>query len=340
QQRYLKKNTRRNYHRHVKQCLNWIRDNTDTVDTDNLDEHDLGAYQAYCNDTYKQNGNVGRLHAVNNFTCKFLDREDLRVQVPPPIAVNKPVLSEKVLKRYIAAADNPLEYAIVILQIDGLLRPTEIVELKISNIDFDNRMLYIDDSKTGDNYIIMSPRLMLSLHDSLRYRYPPKRAEDQDRLFIIDKGSHTGLAPQTGRGDYVYNATKRIAARAGFERPVYPYLIKPSVITNNFNNQVNPKIIQRKARHKRIESTLRYDHTTDAMVMEHWDKMQPDVQVPQDDPVARKPVDQQPVESTPADGSSADQNPRKTCSILVDHEPDGQKKDYLQHNLDRYLNTA
>ncbi|MGC9308789.1 MAG: hypothetical protein ACP5FL_08465 [Thermoplasmatota archaeon] len=107
-----------------------------------------------------------------------------------------------------------------------------------------------------------------------------------------------------------------------------------------FSNHVNPKIIQRKARHKRIESTLRYDHTTDAMVMEHWDKMQPDVQVPQDDPVASKPVDHQPMESTPADGSSADQNPRKTCSILVDHEPDGQKKDYLQHNLDRYLNTA
>jgi len=55
---------------------------------------------------------------------------------------------------------------------------------------------------------------------------------------------------------------------------VYPYLIKPSAITDGFNQQVNPRIIQRQARHKNIETTLRYDHTSDKMAREYFNRKQ------------------------------------------------------------------
>ena len=48
--------------------------------------------------------------------------------------------------------------------------------------------------------------------------------------------------------------------------------IKPSSITLDFNKNVNPKIIQRKARHRKIETTLRYDHVSDDMVREYFEK--------------------------------------------------------------------
>ena len=50
------------------------------------------------------------------------------------------------------------------------------------------------------------------------------------------------------------------------------YIIKPSSITCDFNKHVNPKIIQRKARHSKIETTLQYDHVTDEMVREYFEK--------------------------------------------------------------------
>lgn len=269
---YRKGSTRRNYHRFAEQALEWIGKNKGKHSIEELTAEDTGDFKAWCVDRYKVNGNVGRLHALNNFTCKFLGRKDLRVSVPRTVPVNKAVMSEKELERYINATKDPLEYLIAILEIDGLLRPTEICMLKISNIDFENQKLYLDDTKTGDNYIIMSPRLMKAIKDYLPYRRKPRRKEDEDRLIIIPKGSHRGFAPQNGRGDFVYNTTKRIAARAGFERSIYPYLIKPSVITNDLNNRVNPKIVQRKARHRRIESTLRYDHSSDEMVREYFRK--------------------------------------------------------------------
>ena len=36
----------------------------------------------------------------------------------------------------------------------------------------------------------------------------------------------------------------------------------------------NTKIIQRKARHRKIETTLRYDHVSDDMVKDYFNKFQ------------------------------------------------------------------
>lgn len=62
----------------------------------------------------------------------------------------------------------------------------------------------------------------------------------------------------------------KIAQKAGITKYVAPYIIKPSSITLDFNKNVNPKIIQRKARHRKIETTLRYDHVSDDMVREYF----------------------------------------------------------------------
>jgi len=269
---YRNKNTRRNYYRFTKQALEWINKHRGKNDTDNITPEDTGEYRAWCIEKFKINGNVSRLWALNHFTRTILKKEELGVSVPGSVSVNKPVMSKEELEKYIRSARDPLEYLVAILEIDGLLRPTEICMMNISNIDFENQKLYLDDTKTGDNYIIMSPRLMKALQNYLPYRCKPRRKEDTDKLIIIPKGSHRGLAPQNDRGDFVYNATKRIAARAGFTRSIYPYLVKPSSITNDLNNHVNPKIVQRKARHRRLESTLRYDHTNDEMVREHFNE--------------------------------------------------------------------
>jgi len=65
-----------------------------------------------------------------------------------------------------------------------------------------------------------------------------------------------------------------MAVKAGIKRSVYPYLIKPSAITDGFNRLVNPRILQRQARHKNIETTLRYDHTSDKMTKDYFNKVQ------------------------------------------------------------------
>ena len=102
--------------------------------------------------------------------------------------------------------------------------------------------------------LYLTPLMVKAYKEYIPHRVPPRHSEDDDKLIIIDKGSHYGLAPSTN-SDFIYRKTKKIALRAGFERSVYPYLIKPSAITDGFNKQINPKILQRQARHKKIETT-------------------------------------------------------------------------------------
>jgi hypothetical protein len=42
---------------------------------------------------------------------------------------------------------------------------------------------------------------------------------------------------------------------------------------------INPRIIQRKARHKNIETTLRYDHTDDEMVRRYFERQQLNIEM-------------------------------------------------------------
>lgn len=270
-QEYRKKHTRKNYYRFAKAFLRWLKD-VKGKNVEELQPNDTAEYKAFCMTAYKVNGNVGRLNGLNNFMDKFLCRKELRVRAPDSEPTNKQVLSKDELQKYINATRTQLEKMVVLLQVEGLLRPTEICELKISNVDFANRKLYLDDTKTGDNYILLSKTLVNAIKEYLKYRVKPKKKEDEDRLIIIEGGSHSGLAPAEGRSDFVYSLTKRLSVRAGIKRSVYPYLIKPSAITNYFNENVNPKVIQRMARHKHLETTLRYDHTDDNTVKEFLDK--------------------------------------------------------------------
>ena len=136
----------------------------------------------------------------------------------------------------------------------------------------DNQKLYLDDTKTGDNYIIMSPRLSEAIKNYIPYRNP--LPEYKKYLIIVPTGNYIGkrLGEQSA---YVVNLTKKLAVAAGIKKHVTPYIIKPSAITNDFNKNINPRIIQRKARYKNIETTLRYDHTDDEMVKRHFYQQKP-----------------------------------------------------------------
>lgn len=270
--KYRSDHTRKNNLKFVKFFLKWIAE-TKSKNLEDLTPDDTQDYKAFCLETYKINGNVGRLNAINNFVDDFLKRPELRITAPRSVQVNKQVLSEEELERYENCAQTPLEKLIVIYQIDGLLRPGEFYKLRISLHDINNQILYLDDTKTGNNSIILTPNMIKAFNEYLPHRIQPKRQEDNDKLIIVDRGSNYGLAPSPD-SDFIYRHTKQIAMRAGFGRSVYPYLIKPSAITDGFNQQINPKILQRQARHKHIKTTLRYDHASDQMTKEFFNRKQ------------------------------------------------------------------
>ena len=271
--KYRNQNTRKNNYKFAKLFLSWVQDEKGKT-LDQLTPDDTKDYKAYCLETYEVNGNVARLNSINNFLDDFLKRPELRVTAPRAVPVNKQILSEKELERYVKSAETPLEKLIVTYQVDAFLRPGEFGKLRISLHDLDNQILYMDDTKTGNNSVIFTPNMAEAYQGYLRARTQPNDPKHSDYLIIIDRGSHYGRPITEKRGDFIWRHTKQIAARAGFKRSIYPYLIKPSAITDGFNKKVNPKILQRQARHSRIETTLMYDHTSDEMAKEYFNRAQ------------------------------------------------------------------
>jgi len=270
--KYHCENTRINNHKFAQLFLKWLQEEKHKTYRD-MTPDDTKDYKAFCLEHYKINGNVGRLNGINNFVDGFLGRTELRVSAPKSVQVNKLVLSDKELEQYLNAAETPLQRLIAVYQIDGLLRPGEFAKLRISLHDVKNQMIYLDDTKTGNTSIIFTPRMIEAFTDYLRHRITPKHPEHNDAL-IIDKGSNYGLPILTERPDFIRRHTKKIAVQAKINRHVYPYLIKPSAITDGFNKQINPKILQRQARHRKIETTLRYDHTSDQMTKDFFNRTQ------------------------------------------------------------------
>ena len=271
--KYRNINTRKNNYKFAKLFLRWVEEEKGKT-CSQLTPDDTKDYKAFCLETYEVNGNVARLNSINNFLDDFFKRPELRVTVPRAVPVNKQILSEKELDRYIKSAETPLEKLIVIYQVDAFIRPGEFGKLRISLHDIENQIVYMDDTKTGNNSVIFTPNMAEAYEGYLRARIHPNDSKFDDHLIIIDTGSHYGKPLSEKRGDYIWRHTKKIAARAGFKRSVYPYLIKPSAITDGFNKKVNPKILQRQARHSRIETTLMYDHTSDEMVKEYFNRAQ------------------------------------------------------------------
>lgn len=261
---YRKKTTIMNYYYYVRLFLRWINKPLKDVT-----HEDMLTWKGYLIHSFKKNGNARRVMSVNHFT-KWLERTDLKLAVPGQEHSNKIVLSEQELNQYIEVSKtNPLWHMIALFQIDGLLRPSEFSILKISNMDLGNQTFYLDDTKTGNNYIILSPRLVDAIKNYLPFRDP--LSEYEDYLVILPDGTYKGKAPQPF-GGFIKKQTKKIAQKAGITKYVAPYILKPSSITCDFNKQVNPKIIQRKARHSKIETTLQYDHVSDEMVREFFSR--------------------------------------------------------------------
>ena len=263
---YRKKTTIQNYYYHVRKFLQWMNKPLNEVT-----KEDMLKWKGYLLHTYMKNGNTRRVASANHFT-KWLERTDLKIPIPCQEHSKKIVLSEQELDGYLEASkENPFWHMTALFQIDGLLRPSEFSYIKLSNLDLDNQTLYLDDTKTGNNCIILSPRLIQAINEYLPHRRP--KPEYEEYLTIIPNGTYKGKVPKPF-GGFINRTTKQIAQQAGITKYVTPYIIKPSSITLDFNNNVNPKIIQRKARHKKIETTLRYDHVSDDMVREYFEKNQ------------------------------------------------------------------
>ena len=198
------------------------------------------------------------VHGLRFFYRVTLGRKDTdfcipRAKEPARLPV---ILSPGEVRRILDAAANRRDRALLMTTYSAGLRASEVVHLKISDIDRQRMCLRVEQGKRKkDRYTLLSPKLLPVLEDYWR-RYRP-----QDWLFPSPKKGR----PLSRVSAYlIFQAAK---AEAGFEKTGGIHSLRHAFATHMLEAGIDLHTIQRLLGHGSIRTTLRYFHLTERRLM-------------------------------------------------------------------------
>ncbi|MBP7024156.1 MAG: tyrosine-type recombinase/integrase [Bacteroidales bacterium] len=160
-------------------------------------------------------------------------------------------LTRAEVKRMLQSITNPKHACIIKLLYGCGLRLNELLHLKISDIDSENMLIYIRNSKGNkDRVVMLSPTLLADLRSYYK-SYHPK--------YYLFEGQDGGMYSAKS----VQTIVKTAATKAGITKPVSPHILRHSFATHLLENGTGIRYIQQLLGHNSVKTTEIYTHITD-----------------------------------------------------------------------------
>ena len=179
-----------------------------------------------------------------NFDFKKLYPKNLEYKIPV-------FLSKNEVNKMIDKTVNLKHKSIICLLYSGGLRLSELLSLKIEDIDSDNMLIIIKNSKGNRDRIVMLSKVLLKLLRNYYLKYKPTE-------YIIE-----GLNGNKYSDKSVQQVVKQAAKRAGINKRVTPHILRHSFATHLLENGTDIRFIKELLGHKSIKTTQIYTHITD-----------------------------------------------------------------------------
>src|SRR5581483_2158704 len=180
------------------------------------------------------------------------------------------ILTQEETTRLIACAGNLKYKAALSVAYGAGLRASEVVSLKVGDIDSQRMCLRVDQGKgKKDRYAILSP-LMLQ---TLRAWWKEARAKGK----MLDGGwlfpGMSPIDPLTPR--QLNRAIRHAAAKAGIEKKISMHSLRHAFATHLLERKVDVRLIQVLLGHKKIETTTIYTHVATDLLREVVSPLEP-----------------------------------------------------------------
>src|SRR5438552_11462857 len=237
--------TRNDYIRHVRTFTAFLGRAPDTATPEDLRLFQLHQTQIGVR-APSINGSVAALRFFFNVT---LDRPEMArhltfVREPRRIPV---ILSLEEIARLLEAAPGPKYKAALSAAYGAGLRVSEVVALKVSDIDSERMLIRIEQGKgRKDRYVMLSPHLL----ELLRAWW--KQAQPRGWLFP----GRDPVLPITTR--QFTRACHEAAEAAGIKKRVSPHTLRHSFATHLLEQSVDIRVIQTLLGHVKLDTTARY----------------------------------------------------------------------------------
>ncbi len=212
-------------------------------------------YLQYCHEKLKLSENTlhSRMNALKFYYEQVLIKEKFFWEIPRPKKhlILPKVLGEEELRRLFAAANNLTHKAILFAAYSAGLRVSEVINLRLQDIDRERKQLFVYCSKgKKDRYVALSPLLLDVLESYYKMWYP----KPGNYLF---EGDEPGQ-PYSVRSAQIifYNAKQK----AGISKSISFHGLRHSFATHMLEKGVDVKYIKEILGHFNIKTTERYLH--------------------------------------------------------------------------------
>ncbi len=196
------------------------------------------------------------------FKYKGLDTAATLTAPKRPRQMPKYLTEEEVKKLLEAARNNPRDFAILSLLVYSGLRVSELCNLRLEDIDFAERVVYVRSGKGDkDRIVVISPAAVNALEE-----YLSTRTDDMEYLFASRK------SPQITRVQ-VFRIVRKYARLAGIKKNVTPHVLRHTLATTMLRRGVDIRYIQQFLGHSSVATTQIYTHVDDEMLKSVYDKV-------------------------------------------------------------------
>ena len=237
-------------------------------------EETITRFKHWMNTHYKHNSRNNRINAWNQF-LRWTGHPELQLKHIGFIETNQHALTEEEIDQLLKRIrDRPMEHLIILLLFDGALRPSEIIDIRLNRRD--GNILYLDETKTGDKRIILSPMIQDAWTEYLRIRPLPMSGDEQ--YLFLKKGYKEEGQHYRDRGT-IYDIVKDLGEELRLTKHITPYTIRRTSATLRLNkyskyDMGNPKLVQKLFRHSQFQTTMRYDRTGDTDIIRYFNETQ------------------------------------------------------------------
>ncbi|MDP8203500.1 MAG: site-specific integrase [Candidatus Tenebribacter mawsonii] len=249
QKRYSN-NTQRIYCNYFKDFNSYFKDNElDKLTTEQINNYILDLIQSKKISISQQNQ---RINAIKFYYEKILGRNKQYYALHRPNKEHKlpKVLSKNEVKKILTSSNNLKHHCILLLIYSAGLRRSELINLKVSDINSDRMIVNIVNAKGKKDRISLLSENTLKL---LREYY--KKYKPANYLFEGMKGGK--YSPTS-----VAKILKKTALKAGLQKNVTPHMLRHSFATHLLEQGTDLRYIQELLGHNSSKTTEIYTHVS------------------------------------------------------------------------------
>jgi integrase/recombinase XerD len=247
-------NTMRTYRNEFAQLLCAIKN----TNVDSLDSERLRSYFLYCVNELKISENTihSRINAVKFYFEKVLHQEQMFIDIPRP---KKPSILPKVIhsddiKRLFEVTENLKHNTMLKLCYGMGLRVSEIINLKITDIDSKNMQVLIEQAKGKKDRYVNLPESVLPQLRTYFLEYKPKE--------FLFEGQYGGQY-STRSAQKVFETALE---KAKINKKTGIHGLRHSFATHLMEAGTDVKFIQELLGHNDIQTTMRYIHVSEKSI--------------------------------------------------------------------------